>query len=99
LLSHSPLGEGGIYKGQGERELPYPCPCRRGRVAGLLLCSCLRAARKACPLIFFISMVGHKRGVGYVGVFGQVGETERRCKGEEEKHSSLACSASKGRRR
>jgi len=44
-------------------------------------------------------MVAHKRGVGYVGVFGQVGETERRCKGEEEKHSSLACSASKGRRR
>jgi hypothetical protein len=44
-------------------------------------------------------MVGHKRGVGYVGVFGQVGEIERRSKGEEEKHSSLACSASKGRRR
>jgi len=90
------LVRGVFIRGRGERATPVQS-CRRGRVAGWLLCSCLKATRKACPLIFFISMVGHKRGVGCVGVFGQMGgrerERERRCKGEEEKLSSLAYSA------
>jgi len=49
------------------------------------------------PSVFFVSMVGHEKSVGCVGVFGQVREREMRQR-RGRKPPFPACNASRGRR-
>ena len=80
LFFYRPPPSERVFIGGRERE-NYPTPvqsCRRGRVAWAATVQPPQGCPQCLsPLFFFVSMVGHEKSVGCVGVFGQVRERER----------------------
>jgi len=86
-----PPSERVFIGGRGRENYPTPVQsCRRGRVAWATTVQPPQGCPQCLsPLFFFVSMVGHEKSVGCVGVYGQVRERERCCKEGEENLISL----------